>query len=135
MLKTLKNSFTQAALGSTIWITLLASINNFNQPISFHYIWNILLIGLLLGLTFGVVYPYLWNYSTFKPSTNILISTTVNVVCMFLGLKLYSTDMFNFINPYWIGIILLTLVGHIVGFYFYSKYQNNQLKKELNSLI
>lgn len=135
MLNTLKNSFTQAALGSTIWITLIASIHNFNQQIPFHFIWNMLLIGLLMGTVFGVVYPYLWNYSTFKATTNILISTTSNVVCMFLGVKLYSTDMFNSINPYWIGIILLTLIGHVIGFYFYSKHQNKKLKKELASLI
>jgi len=135
MLKTLKNSFTQTSLGSIIWITLLTSIQNLNQTIPFHYIWNIILIGLLFGVIFGVVYPYLWNYSTFKSSINIFISTIVNVSCMYLSLKLYSTDMLNFINPYWVGIILLTLVGHIVGFYFYSKYQNNQLKKELNNLI
>lgn len=135
MLKTLKNSFTQAALGSTIWITLLASIHQMNRTIPFSYIWHILLIGLLLGVTFGVVYPYLWNYSTFKSSTNILISTVANVSCMFLGVKLYSIEMFQLVSPYWIGIILLTLVGHIIGFYFFSKHQNNQLKKELNHLI
>lgn len=135
MLKTLKNSFTQASLGSIIWIAALTSIQNFNQVIPFHYIWNILLIGLLLGVAFGVVYPYLWNYSIFRSSTNIFVSTIVNVSCMYLGLKLYSTDMLNFINPYWIGVIILTLIGHIVGFYFYSNYQSNQLKKELNNLI
>jgi len=135
MLNSLKNSFTQAALGSTIWITLLASIYNSNEQIPFHYIWNILLIGLLLGTVFGVIYPYLWNYSTFKATTNILISTIANVVCMFLGVKLYSEEMSNFIKPYWLGIILLTLIGHIIGFYFYSKYKNKKLKKELTSLI
>lgn len=135
MLKTLKNSFNEAAIGSTIWISLLASIHNFNQTIPFYYIWNILVIGLLLGLAFGVIYPYLWNYSTFKSSTNIFISTLVNISCMFLSLRLYSVVIFDFIKPYWIGITLLTLIGHIIGFYFYSKHQNNQLKKELNNLI
>jgi len=135
MFKTLKNSFTQTALGSTIWITLLASIQNFNQTIPFLFIWNILLIGLLFGLIFGVVYPYLWDYSTFKSSTNIAISTIINISCMYICLSIYSTDMLNFIKPYWLGVIFLTLIGHIVGFYFYSKYQNNQVKKELNNLI
>ncbi|MGO2084005.1 hypothetical protein [Vagococcus sp.] len=135
MAKTLKNSFTQAALGSTIWITLLTSVYNSNQAIPFKFIWNIIFIGLLLGLTFGVIYPYLWNYSTFKASLNIFISTIVNSICMFLTVRLYSINLFHLVQPYWIGIVLLTLVGHIIGFYFYSKYQNKQLKKELNQLI
>ena len=135
MLKTLKNSFTQATLGSLIWITLLATLFNFKQLVPFYYLWHIILIGVLFGLVFGVIYPYLWNYSTFKAVTNILISTVANLCCMFLAVKLYSTAMFQLVQPYWLGIALVTLEGHIVGFYFYSKYQNHQLKKDLNRLI
>ncbi|MGY3766167.1 hypothetical protein ACWOAH_06380 [Vagococcus vulneris] len=135
MINTLKNSFTQAALGSTIWITMLATLQFHQRIVPFHFIWNILLIGLLMGLVFGVIYPYLWHYSTFKALTNIIISTCANNICMFIGLTLYSRDMLNIVMPYWIGIILLTLIGHIIGFYFYSKYKNSQLTKELNRLI
>lgn len=83
MTHTLKNSFNQATLGSIIWIFLLANISNLKQNIPFTFIWNLLLIGILFGLVFGIIYPYLWNYSTFKASTNILISTVANIFCVF----------------------------------------------------
>ncbi|ODJ51517.1 hypothetical protein [Brochothrix thermosphacta] len=135
MTHTLKNSFNQATLGSIIWIFLLANISNLKQNIPFTFIWNLLLIGILFGLVFGIIYPYLWNYSIFKASTNILISTVANIFCVFLGVRLYSIDMFNLMKPFWIGIILLTLIVHIIGFYFYAQHKSRQLKNELNNLI
>ncbi|AQP53579.1 hypothetical protein CBF34_00520 [Vagococcus penaei] len=135
MMTTLKNNFMQATVGSTLWITLIISFRQLNEDIPFHFVWNILGIGLLFGLVFGIIYPYLWEYSTFKARINILISTIANVACGFLGVRLYSVEMFDFIAPYWIGVIGVTLIGHIIGFYFYSNYKNKQLKKELNQLI
>lgn len=132
MIKELKNNFMQVSFVTTVWIVLLATVFLPNQQIQITDSWRILGIGTLFGITFGIVYPYLWNYSTFKAPVNILISTLVNVSCGLGGLLLYSLSLFQFIQPYIIPIIILTCIGHIIGFYFYSKYENRQLAKTLN---
>ncbi|MHC5228452.1 hypothetical protein ACYSNW_09265 [Enterococcus sp. LJL99] len=128
----LKNNFMQATLGTIIWITLLTTLFANPSTLTILAFWKLIAIGSILGLIFGVIYPFLWNYSTFKSLTNILISTLVNSIGGLLSLYLYSYDLFSFIRPYIFGIVLLTLVGHSIGFYFYSKVENRKLARELN---
>ncbi|MGM0168122.1 hypothetical protein IGI39_003134 [Enterococcus sp. AZ135] len=134
MFKQLKNNFFQAAFGSLIWITFLCSITDFFSRVPFSYIWHLIGIGVLMGLVFGVIYPYLWNHSTLKASTNIIICTLVNTLCGYAGIYLYSTQMFALIRPFAIGVLVLTLILHIIAFYFYSKYDNKKMAASLNQL-
>lgn len=134
MFKQLKNSFFQAAFGSLIWITILCSITDLFSQIPFTYTWHLIGISSLVGLVFGVIYPYLWNYSTLKASTNIIICTLINTLCAYAGVYLYSVKMFDFIRPFFIGVLLLTLILHIITFYFYSKYDNKKMAASLNQL-
>lgn len=64
MFKQLKNNFFQAGFGSFIWITILCSLTDFSSKIPFHYIWNLVGISVLIGLLFGIVYPF---YGTIRP--------------------------------------------------------------------
>lgn len=134
MFKQLKNNFFQAGFGSFIWITILYSLTDFSSKIPFHYIWNLVGISVLIGLLFGIVYPFLWNYSTFKASINIVICTVLNTLCAYTGVYLYSTQMFDLIRPFFIAVLLLTLILHIITFYFYSKHDNKKMAAALNNL-
>lgn len=135
MRKELKNSFMQAGFGTLLWISLLGMIFIGNQTIRVFDLWRVMGIGMIAALVFGIVYPYLWNYSTFKASTNILISTVFNVIAGFSCLYLFSLEMFILVFPFSLAIVILTLVGHIVGFYFYSKIENKKIAGELNRRI
>ncbi|MGG5370846.1 hypothetical protein [Enterococcus sp. AZ196] len=134
MFKQLKNNFFQAAFSSLIWITILCSITDFFSQVPFNYIWHLIGISLLIGLVFGVIYPYLWNYSTLKASINIIICTLVNTFCGYTAVYLYSTQMFDLIRPFFLAVLLLTLVLHILTFYFYSKLDNKKMAANLNQL-
>lgn len=92
-------------------------------------------IGLIFGLVFGIIYPYLWNYSTFKASLKIVTSTLANSIGGLTALYLFSPVMFDFVKPYGIGVVLLTLIGHTLGFHFYSKFENQKLAEELNQRL
>jgi len=135
MIKDLKNNFLQAAFGSTIWVALLATLFTYRNNVEFIHTWNLLGIGTLFGLVFGVIYPYLWNYSTFKASINILLCTILNFSCGYLCVYLFSNEMFNMVKSYSVVVLLLTLVGHILGFYFYKKYENKKLASSLNKKL
>ena len=135
MINELKNNFTQTTVGSIIWIAILATIFNFQETTPLHPIWTVIAIGCIFGFIFGVIYPFLWNYSTFKSGINIAISTVLNTIGSTLAVYLFSPTMFNFIKPYIIGIVLLTLIGHTLGFYAYSKMENRKLAAELNQKI
>lgn len=134
MFKQLKNNFFQAGFGSFIWITILCSLTDFSSKIPFHYIWNLVGISVLIGLLFGIVYPFLWNYSTFKASINVVICTVLNTLCAYTGVYLYSTQMFDLIRPFFIAVLLLSLILHIITFYFYSKHDNKKMAAALNNL-
>ncbi|GCF94376.1 hypothetical protein NRIC_22670 [Enterococcus florum] len=134
MIRELKNNFMQAALGSTLWITALTSLFYRQQMIPLSFVWKLFSIGGLLGFIFGVSYPYLWNYSTFQARTNILISSVLNTLGGFLALYLFSSYLFSIVRPYFFPILGLTLIGHTLGFYFYSRYQQQRLAKELNQI-
>ena len=134
MIAHLRHSFTQVTLGSIIWIFLLSTLVYRGLNIPFNYVWNLIGIGVISGIIFGIIYPYLWNFSTFKASINILLSTIINSFGGLLVVYLFSTDMFNLIKEYVIYFIILTLAGHIIAFYFYSKYQNRKLADSLNDI-
>lgn len=132
MIRHLKNNFMQAAFGSTVWVALLTLLFTDQMTIPISFIWRLLAIGSLLGLVFGVVYPYLWDYSVFKAHVNILLSTLFNTLCSFAVIFLYSKELFSLIQPFFLPILLITLMGHLLGFYFYSNYTNRKLAAELN---
>ncbi|MBO0437818.1 hypothetical protein [Vagococcus fluvialis] len=135
MYKQLKQNFIQTSLGSILWFSFLASLIFYNKTVPFNFLWHIIGIGLLFGITFGLVYPYFWKYATTGATTNIILSTIINLLCGLLGLYLFSTEMFSLITPYIWLVTLLTLIGHIIAFYFYSKHENKQQAKKLNQLL
>lgn len=132
MRKELKNSFMQAGFSTLLWISLLGMLFVGNQIMRVFDLWRVMGIGTIAAFVFGIVYPYLWNYSTFKASTNILISTVFNVIAGFSCLYLFSPEMFGLVLPFSWAVVTLTLLGHIIGFYFYSKVQNEKTANELN---
>lgn len=135
MFQQLKNSFIQTTLGSIIWVTFLATLLFHNQNVPFNFFWHILAIGSLFGIVFGILYPYLWKYSTLKASFNIIISTFINSVSSFLVVYLFSPEMFLSIKPYLLVFIILTFIGHLIAYYFYAKSETNKQVKELNKLL
>ncbi|OJG42627.1 hypothetical protein RV02_GL003633 [Enterococcus gilvus] len=42
--------------------------------------------------------------------------------------------MFELVRPFFFAVLLLTLVLHILMFYFYSKYENKKMAMTLNRL-
>lgn len=134
MINHLRHNFTHVALWSIIWVFLLSTLAYNGLAIPFNYVWNLIGIGVISGVVFGIIYPYLWEYSTFKATLNIIISTIINSFGSFLVVYLFSVNMFNLIKEYMIIIIILTLIGHIIAFYFYSKYENRKLADSLNNI-
>lgn len=122
----------QAGFSTLLWISLLGMLFVGNQIMRVFDLWRVMGIGTIAAFVFGIVYPYLWNYSTFKASTNILISTVFNVIAGFSCLYLFSPEMFGLVLPFSWAVVILTLLGHIIGFYFYSKVQNEKTANELN---
>jgi hypothetical protein len=130
----LKNKFMQAAFLTSVWILGLLTIFFGNMTVDLNLFWRILGISSLFAVTFGMIYPYVWNYGTWTAPINIVITTGVNILSGFGAIYLLSKVMFNFIMSYWWEIILLDLILHILMFYFYRKYENKQLVKKLNEL-
>ncbi|MGQ2376082.1 hypothetical protein [Companilactobacillus zhachilii] len=134
MFQELKNKFMQAAFLTSVWILGLLTIFFGNMIVDLNLFWRILGISSLFAVTFGMIYPYVWNYGTWTAPINIVITTGVNILSGFGAIYLLSKVMFNFIMSYWWEIILLDLILHILMFYFYRKYENKQLVKKLNEL-
>lgn len=133
MINDLKNSFLNVSFLGLIWIVLLMTIFNLHEEVvNFLYIWNLIGISILMGIVFGIAYPYLWNYSTLKVTTKITISTLLNFFCGIASVYLFSLKVFEFIKPYLLLILVITLIGHIIGFYFFSKYENKKIADSLN---
>lgn len=133
MINDLKNSFLNVSFMVLIWIVFLITIFNLHEEIvNFLYMWNLIGISVLMGIVFGIAYPYLWNYSTLKVTTKITISTLLNFCCGMGSVYLFSPKVFEFIKPYLLLIFVLTLVGHIIGFYFFSNYENKKIADSLN---
>lgn len=134
MYKQLKNNFFQAAFGSLVWVTLLCSFTDLFSQVAFSYFWHLIAISLIIGSVFGILYPYLWSYATLKAPLTILICTVVNTLCGFACVYLYPPQMFELVRPFFFAVLLLTLVLHILMFYFYSKYENRKMAVKLNRL-
>ncbi len=136
MIKDLKNSFLSISFLGLIWIVFLMTLFNLhNEMVNFLYIWNLISISVLLGIVFGIAYPYLWYYSTLKSTSKIIISTFLNFFCGVGMVYLVSVQMLAFIQPYLLLIFAITLIGHIIGFYFFSKYENKKLAASLNKSL
>ena len=134
MITQLKNNFMHISFFTIVWVMLLITVANLNMTVTITYFWNLIAIGAIVGIVFGVIYPYVWNYSTSKAPINIVICTILNVCMQFATVYLFSQDMFLFIKPYALGIIAITFIGHLIAFYFYKKVQNQKMADELNQL-
>jgi uncharacterized membrane protein len=136
MIKDLKNSFLSTSFLGLILIVLLMTIFNFHEElVNFLYMWNLIGISVLMGIVFGIAYPYLWNYSTLKVTSKITISTLLNFSSGVGSVYLFSAEVVGFIKPYLLLILAITLIGHIIGFYFFSKYENKKIADSLNSSL
>ncbi|MEG0256579.1 MAG: hypothetical protein RR554_11680 [Vagococcus sp.] len=135
MYQQLKNNFTHATLGTFIWIIFLSSFIFSSQNIPFNFIWHLLAISILFGVVFGVFYPFLWKYATFKAFTNILLSTLVNFLSGILSVYLFSPMMFTLITPYFLIFAMLTFLGHVIAFYIYSHFQSKKQAQEFNQYL
>lgn len=135
MIKELKNSFTQTTLGSIIWIAILTSFFNFPETNTQKTIWSVIGIGFIFGIIFGVLYPFLWNYATFTARIKIMMSSLINTIGGLSAVYLFSPMMFNYIKPYALAVFILTLIGHTLGFYFYSNFENKKIAREFNQRL
>ncbi|MFJ5763800.1 hypothetical protein ACIP9C_00470 [Lysinibacillus sp. NPDC093210] len=136
MIKDLKNSFLSTSFLGLILIVLLMTIFNLHEElVNFLYMWNLIGISVLMGIVFGIAYPYLWNYSTLKVTSKITISTLLNFFSGVGSVYLFSAEVVGFIKPYLLLILAITLIGHIIGFYFFSKYENKKIADSLNSSL
>lgn len=135
MNKQLKLSFFQTFSMTFIWILLLISIFLNDITFSVNYTWNLVCISSISASIFGIMYPTLWNFSSMKAFNKIAISSIVNTLGGLVAVWLFSISTFNFIKPWIIGIFILTVIGHIISFYFYSKWYNDKNSDELNNLL
>ncbi|WP_339303385.1 hypothetical protein [Paenibacillus sp. FSL R5-0519] len=135
MMTQLRHSFFQVFTMMTLWITLLATIFFDDLPIQMSYLWNIAGIALIAAVLFGVMYNLLWNHFTLKPVWNIVISSTFNIAGGMAMVWLFSVDMFQFIAPWFPGMWLLSIVLHIIAFYFYARIDSRKKAEELNNIL
>lgn len=135
MVEQFKLSFFQTFSITFLWILALISIFIKDLTISVHYIWNLVAISVLCASIFGVMYPALWNFSSIKAIYKIFISSIINIIGGVCSVWLFSYAMFNLIKPWIWLMVILTLIGHIIGFYFYSKWDNQKSSNELNTLL
>ncbi|MEK4272779.1 hypothetical protein [Paenibacillus sp. FSL R7-0026] len=135
MIIQLRHSFFQVFTIMTLWITLLATIFFGDLPIQMSYLWNIAGIAFIAALLFGMMYNILWNYFTLKPIWNIVISSTFNIAGGMAMVWLFSVDMFQFIAPWFPGMWLLSIVLHIIAFYFYARIDSRKKAEELNNIL
>ncbi|MGN7411662.1 hypothetical protein [Paenibacillus sp. SAF-068] len=135
MITQLRHSFFQVFTIMTLWVTLLATIFFDDLPIQMSYLWNIAGIAVIAAVVFGMMYNLLWNYFTLKPVWNIVISSTFNIAGGMAMVWLFSEDMFQFIAPWFPGMWLLSIVLHIIAFYFYARMDSRKKAEELNNIL
>lgn len=135
MFKHLRNNFLQAFGGTLLWVIILVTLFSNQKSIPTSYLWNIVGVALIFSVVFGVLYTYLWEYSVSKAAVKIIISSAFNVIGGLCGLYLFSQSMFSYVVPYVPYIIIITLVGHYIGFYIYSKLENQKLAREINKTL
>lgn len=135
MLNQLKNQFFQSFSLSFVWLLVLVGMFYHPTSLSLVFVWKLVLIAGLLAVVFGVLYEYFWKYSTTKARTNVIITSTINFITGYTCVYLFSPSMFEMILPYAGIVLILTIIGHILGFYVYSKYETKKRSKELNALL
>ncbi|MEO2260368.1 hypothetical protein ABGV43_26055 [Paenibacillus amylolyticus] len=135
MITQLRHSFFQVFTIMTLWVTLLATIFFDDLPIQMSYLWNIAGIAFIAAVLFGMMYNILWNYFTLKPVWNIVISSTFNIAGGMAMVWLFSVDMFQFIAPWFPGMWLLSIVLHVIAFYFYARMDSKKKAEELNNIL
>ena len=135
MITQLRHSFFQVFTIMTLWVTLLATIFFGDLPIQMSYLWNIAGIAFIAAVLFGMMYNILWNYFTLKPVWNIVISSTFNIAGGMAMVWLFSVDMFQFIAPWFPGMWLLSIVLHVMAFYFYARMDSKKKAEELNNIL
>jgi FlaA1/EpsC-like NDP-sugar epimerase len=131
----LKNSFFQVFTITSLWVTLLLTIFFRDQSMDMVFLWRIAGIAVISAGIFGVMYSALWNYFTFKPIWNILISSTFSILGGMGMIWLFSVDMFYFISPWLPGMLLLSVVLHFIAFYFYAGFNSKKNAEELNKIL
>ncbi|WP_270942380.1 hypothetical protein [Romboutsia lituseburensis] len=135
MLKQFRLSFFQTFSITFIWILTLISIFLKNETLAVLYIWHLVAISLIFSMSFGVMYPVLWNFSSMKASNKIFISSAINLVAGLSSVWLFSPYMLEIIRPWIILMAIVTVLGHIIGFYFYSNWDNQKNSDDLNKLL
>lgn len=135
MLKQFRLSFFQTFSITFIWILTLISIFFKHDTLTVLYIWNLVAISLIFSIIFGVMYPVLWNFSSMKASSKIFISSAINLVAGLSSVWLFSPYMFEIIRPWIVLMAIATVLGHIIGFYFYSNWDNQKNSDDLNKLL
>ncbi|WP_314063881.1 hypothetical protein [uncultured Vagococcus sp.] len=135
MSHTLKNQFFQVFSITTIWVTLLLTLFGQSSSFGISFIWRILAVAFISALLFGVLYTSLWHYFTLPASVNILISASLNLAGGLAVIWLLSPEMFNRVLPWALGMLFLSLIGHVLGFYVYAKKKNDQEVARLNKLL
>lgn len=133
MIKELTQNFFQTSFLSLIWVMVITSLSNTDNLIYYNYFWRLILISILFGLSFGVLYPYLWKYSTTKSNFNVFVCSTDNTIIILCSIYLYSADLFNQISPYLFAIIVINLILHYVIFKLYSDYLNQKYIMEIQN--
>lgn len=135
MINQLKNSFFQVFTITSLWVTLLLTIFFKDQLIDMLFLWRIAGIAAIAAGVFGVMYNALWNYFTLKPVWNILISSTFSILGGMGMIWLFSKDMFHVITPWLPGMLLLSVVLHVIAFYFYAGVSSRKKAEELNKIL
>ena len=66
---------------------------------------------------------------------NILNSSKSSLLGGLIVVRLFSIDMFHFIVPWLPGMLLLSVVLHILGFNFYARVSSKKNAEELNRIL
>lgn len=135
MIQQLKQSFFQVFTLTSLWVTLLLTVFYKDQDISMFYLWHVAGIAAISAGLYGVMYNALWNYFTLKPLLNIVISSVFTILGGLGVVRLFSTQMFAFILPWWPGMLVLAVVLHILAFYFYAGMDSKRKAAELNRIL
>lgn len=135
MMIQLRHSFFQVFTVTALWVTVLLTLFYSDQPIHMSYLWNIAGISTIAAVLYGVMYNVLWNHFTLKPLWNIVISSTLSITGGMAMVWLFSVDMFQFIAPWFPGMWLLSIVLHIIAFYFYARMDSRKKAEELNNIL
>lgn len=124
-MKKLQNSFTQTTLGSIIWLAVLTTIFNFPEM----SLLQIIALGLLAGLVFGIAYPLLWQTTALKNRSKISLSALLNMITGSFAVYTVSPQMFDWLKPALPIILLLTLLLHSLGVYAYQIVEHRQFNQ------